>query len=358
MPRRATERRRRRPGPAWRERRSSAGLPSPRTPPTGRPATVARARAPRPARPPAAAEAPPVRPAPARADRTERRTRMASVSVPETCRTVTSPPHVRISSASRAVLPIPGSPRSNRERPCPSRSSATSGSESDEADVSSLQHVYKRRQRARLGHGNQKRRCPQGQRLTGCDRWAWSLSAQPVPPAGGAGVHRLRTRRRTDRGTLPGWSARADRLERVGPGNRLGCVGGDDALPVVGGERSVERGSPGRDQIARSWRAHVRRRIHPGRPQLGDVIMAIGPRSAPNRSSGPGVKTRESTISSAVTSGPGSPVSIGVAEGPVVELEGARAEVEDRRQRVRGAGRQRVDQPRVARGAVVHAVGR
>ena len=36
----------------------------------------------------------------------------ASVSTPETCRTVTSPPHLPISSASRAVFPIPGSPRS------------------------------------------------------------------------------------------------------------------------------------------------------------------------------------------------------------------------------------------------------
>ena len=72
--RRATERRRRRPGPAGRGPRSAAGRPSPRTPPTGRPATAARARAPPQAHPPAAAEAPRGRRAQARAGRTGRRT--------------------------------------------------------------------------------------------------------------------------------------------------------------------------------------------------------------------------------------------------------------------------------------------
>ncbi len=56
----------------------------------------------------------------------------------------------------------------------------------------------------------------------------------------------------------------------------------------------------------------------------------------------------------AVTCGAGFPGVVGGAEGAVVELEGARAEVEDRRQRVGGAGRQRVHEPRIACGAVVH----
>ena len=58
MPRRATERRRRRPRPAGRGQRSSAGRPSPRTPLTGRPAMGGRPRRPQRARRPVAAEAP------------------------------------------------------------------------------------------------------------------------------------------------------------------------------------------------------------------------------------------------------------------------------------------------------------
>ena len=73
--RRATEGRRRRPGPAGRGLRSAAGRPLPRTPPTGRPATGARARAPPRAHRPEAPEALRARRAPERAGPTGWRTR-------------------------------------------------------------------------------------------------------------------------------------------------------------------------------------------------------------------------------------------------------------------------------------------